>query len=108
MGVYGLDMAQQIGREEGIATDNELQTALYAVQEVLGDTREHGNISAERFHGINSDRWSEIITVWVDGLDDYTKEQAVEAVLTSDAPVTLRTLEGESEKFTLYPTNQDN
>jgi hypothetical protein len=101
-------MAQQIGREEGIATDEELQTALYQVQEVLGDTREHGSIQAERFHGIDPDRWTEVITVWVDSLDDYTKEQAVEAVLTSDAPVTLRTLEGDSEKFTLYPTNQEN
>jgi len=103
-----VDMAQQIGREEGIATDKELKNALYAVQELLGDTREHGSIQAERFHGIDSDRWTEVITVWVDSLDEYTKEQAVEAVLTSDAPVTLRSLEGDSEKFTLFPTNQEN
>jgi len=100
-------MPQQIGREEGIATDKELQSALYAVQEVLGDTREHGSVQAERFHGIDPDRWTEVITVYVNSLDEMNKRDAIEAVLTSDAPVTLRTLEEGEEKFTLYPTNQE-
>jgi len=100
-------MAQQIGREEGIATDKELEDAVSGVKGVLGDTREHGSVQAERFNGIDPEPWTEIITVYVDSLDNFTKEQAVEAVLTSDAPVTLRLLEGEEEKFTLYPTNQE-
>jgi hypothetical protein len=102
-------MAQQKRPEPGIATDEELRTAARELADSLRDdiVRE---VKAERFGTVaqfSGDPWTEVITVKLTEKRQATKETVINDALTGDAPIRLRDLEeGNEDKLTFYPTNQ--
>ena len=100
-------MARNTARPEpGIATDNELNAAVDALRDALGEDIVD-RVHAQR-HDYGADRGNEVIEVWLTEARQATKETAINDALKSDAPVRLRDLEsGVDHLLTFYPTNQD-
>jgi hypothetical protein len=99
-------MAQQTRPEPGIATDDELETAVEALRAAIDDEIV-SDLYAERFAALWAECGDETITLHLDERYSATKERAINQAMQSPAPVVVRDLhEGDENKLTFYPTNQ--
>ena len=100
-------MATSTRPEPGIATDDELETAVDGLRAAL-DEEIVADLYAERFAALWADEdGDETITLHLAERYSATKERAINQVMDSPAPVTVRDLHTDEEnKLTFYPTNQ--